>query len=90
MELWIRTQENDLSIVADIIAPTTYDEKNWHLSAYTSKGRYIILGHYESEQRALEVLDEIQVYIKNNIARRNSENGYNDWFSCTVYEMPKE
>ena len=67
MNLWIRTQENSLCKVEDIIEPTCYDNKNWYLSAYTTRGRFVTLGIYESEKKALEVLDEIQGYIKLNI-----------------------
>lgn len=75
MELWIRSQDrkkliqiNNINIV-NIIIKTMY------------KGISITLGNYETEERALEVLNEIQDLI-NDIAD-------NKMVGC-VYEMPKE
>ena len=40
---------------------------------------YELLGTYETKERALEVLDEIQAYINSDVM-----------FNLNVFEMPKE
>lgn len=103
MNLWIRTQGNDLCKVEDIVEPTCYDNKNWHLSAYTSRGRFVTLGIYETEKRALEVLDEINnvKYYKYlaelnfdnfiKVIQKYSEKEKNILLSgMNTYDMPKE
>ncbi len=90
MNLWIRTQENSLCKVEDIVEPTCYDNKNWHLSAYTSRGRFVTLGIYETEKRALEVLGKIQSELENNVIATNNEGYVTMLENIKVYKMPKE
>ena len=61
MKLWIRSQDEDLLIPINDIISVFY------------KGN--ILGQYKSQERALEVLDEIQHYIE---------------YENIIYEMPTE
>lgn len=64
MNLWIKSQDNDLSIIEDIKQPIIHNSGLASLDGYSSKGRYIRLGTYENIGRALEVLDEIQEVLK--------------------------
>lgn len=68
MDLWIRSQNGRLSKVDDIMQPIEdeFDGVNgWVLYAVKQSGAMSILGIYETEERAIEVLDEIQnvIYI---------------------------
>lgn len=87
MDFWIRSQDRkELIPQPTLYAIYSENEK----CAYIGNSMTGHIGKYKTLERALEILDEIQVYIRNNIARRNSESGFNDYFGCTVYEMPKE
>lgn len=73
MDLWIKTQDkktlmkvNRIEVEENYIV--CYEDNNDDLVIY--------MGEYNSEKRALEVLDEIQNYINNNYA--------------DVFEMPEE
>ena len=58
MELWIRSQNKNALVKVEIL-------RNEYrvISAYSGNNR-IVLGEYNSNERALEVLDEIQNIIK--------------------------
>lgn len=59
MTLWIRTQDRtNLTKVERIYVNIDNEVLN-----YTITGECICLGHYETKERALEVLDEIQKKI---------------------------
>ena len=82
MELWIRSQDKDSLIKAEKIK-LIYDylcSKDIQLiHIETDKGR---IGSYSTQERALEVLDEIQE-ILNTFEPKNMAR-------MIVYEMPKE
>lgn len=84
MELWIRSQDKQWLIpVNDIISVF---QKN-----VFCKG--IILGEYKSEERALEILNEIQYHIKHQgESLATSDNGIITGFKyySNVYEMPEK
>lgn len=69
MELWIRSQENGLSEIVDILPVS--DEK---IYGYSINQRLSLLGTYQTKERALEVLDEIEHFIATE---------------SNVYEMPE-
>lgn len=81
MDLWIRTQDkktlmkvNRIEVEENYIV--CYEDDNDDLVIY--------MGEYNSEKRALEVLDEIQKILM-------FEWDYKDKFSmCRVYIMPEE
>ena len=102
MELWIRSQnrENTVKIINQY--GLKYNDKTTIIANYqpdfTDKydGYYEILGKYNSNERALEVLDEIQrkikfMYIFEN-AKLEKESCIEQDLAGTdfnVYEMPK-
>ncbi len=100
MDLWIRSQDK-----RRLIKTTQID--------FTSSGYYgtmdkqysilcqdeVWLGSYETKERALEVLDEIEKRLKNNVYFKESalelKNGFNKLYipyeeSSQVYQMPEE
>ena len=97
MELWIRSQsKEDLIKVSNI---RSYDNE-----ICTDYGYLITLGNYETKERALEILDEIQKLLKPQIILRKGKitgcfeatifresDGYDiKELSTYVYEMPEE
>lgn len=77
--LWVRTQDkkrlinvNEIYIDANVIK-ANYKE-------YYSGCEYVFLGEYSKEERAIEILDEIQEKIEY----------YLDDKLSTIYEMPEE
>ena len=95
--MWVRTQDkmnlinNPLRIYVDLenrIKATMHDE-------------CICLGKYNSKERTIEVLDEIQSYLENNYLSINDMPQHNNGLIAnglilfpnnkqTVYQMPKE
>lgn len=98
MELWIRSQDKEKLIKCNDIAISTDSEDGktigYKIVGYFDKNtEYEDLGIYETKERALEVLDEIQNIFSLNIKNKNYDEA--DLFlkakmldSC--YEMPKE
>lgn len=77
MNLWVRSQDKRiLQKVDNIFLDANYENKR--ISTYD--GESIELGTYETEERALQVLDEIQNYI----LLPNIDN------SAYVYKMPED
>lgn len=75
MELWIRSQ--DKKVLRKVYSLGIYERNNkWHIA----ENLMMDFGVYKSEKRALEVLDEIQIYI----LLPNTDN------SAYVYEMPED
>lgn len=89
MELWIRSQDRkSLKKVSDI----TTHFGNAKFGIYEEM---IPIGYYETEKRALKILDEIQKIIKwcqtdmRNVTIGDVDNLIGS-FEDYVYEMPKE
>ena len=89
MDLWIRSQDKNCLIpINDIIS--VFQKSVFH------KG--IILGQYKSEERALEVLDEIEnfIYTEVNIVNSLYEQADIEVKSkilcnmAKIFEMPEE
>ena len=76
MELWIRSQDKECLMKVNRI---DYDYSAL-MHRIIVNGYQTLSGLYETKERALEVLDEIQRYI----LLPNTDN------STYVYEMPKE
>ena len=101
MDLWIRSQDKEILVKVEYLdyfyKKVHYAneekprEEHHNIGTYISNEQFIILGEYKTEQRALEVLDEIQKKI-------NLINLGHDFGSPMVdlknpsyiYEMPKE
>lgn len=94
MKLWIRTQDKSRLLEAEDIR--IEELKEAHINDFNtievkevSVGAYIIaegimVAKYNSLQRALQVLDEIQTLLFN---KKKSETLVRD---CIVYEFPKD
>ena len=79
MELWIRSQDKRiLQKVNNIFLDANYENKR----IVTYDGDNTELGTYETKERALEVLDEIQKLLK------TAE--LNDDINVIVHQMPKD
>lgn len=96
MELWIRSQDKlDLIKCKSIHIEEIPSSKEVAILCYASGDKYSIVGDYETKERALEVLDEIQEYINNNCEfieeKRHTIMGtYRDVIETSVFQMPKE
>lgn len=89
MDLWIRSQDKERLIKPiDFYIEENIDYVNkssdFNIYALDFTNNDIIIGNYQTKERALEVLDEIQYQI-NAIA--NMEHKF---YIKAVYEMPKE
>jgi gamma-glutamylcyclotransferase (GGCT)/AIG2-like uncharacterized protein YtfP len=89
MELWIRSQNKGALIKVEMLGKT--DET---IHSYNGINK-TVLGTYKSDERALEVLDEIQKYINNNCEfieqKTHTKMGtYTNKIDTYVYEMPEE
>ena len=91
MDLWIRSQNKKILIETEYLdivpGSVLYYKDAWQYNKYiiincTEQGKCVSLGFYKSEERALEVLDEIQLHLVNINDSRDS------YFY--VYEMPVE
>lgn len=104
--MYIRTQDRRSLINLDNIIEIciAYNNSTYSIRAYTTAdhGEYPkLLGLYETEERALEVLDTIvermcniriadsELSIETKIKVISNENKY-DKKSCIVFDMPKE
>lgn len=86
MDLWIRSQDKmDLVKVRDVGINYNYKNQiiaNYAPELYKNGGEYyVLLGTYDSKERALEVLDKIQDLLQ-NVYIPNSNR--------IVYQMPEE
>lgn len=73
MELWIRSQNK--SILTKVNSITSSGYETWVIKGWI-ENEAIDLGKYDTEKRALEVLDEIAMYLVNA--------------NIIVYDMPAE
>ena len=76
MELWIRSQDKECIMKINRV---DYDFSNGEHRIMVN-GYETLVGHYETKQRALEVLDEIQIELSNYVGTTVQ----------VVYEMPQE
>lgn len=93
MDLWIRSQ-NRKELRPN---PKLGIEKDYYIVDRYDFDRAIILGQYATEERALEVLDEIQEYMQvdkdnyegvNKVAYQECAVYKSDYLM--IYKMPKE
>ena len=92
MELWIRSQSKETLVkVNEVYINEAKIKANY--KGYYGGCDYRILGEYKTEERALEVLDDIESLLCGNTRDAglvkgigvNSKNAQN-----LIYEMPKE
>ena len=98
MNLWIRSQDRMNLVQIKQISINYYNKKqiiaNYKPDQYENSGCYYeLLGIYETKERALEVLDEIQNIFSLNLINKSYNEA--DLFLKakmldSVYEMPKE
>ena len=87
MELWIRSQDKTTLIRSYEIYVTEHGKDSYVIRV---KKTSHILGAYNSFERALEVLDEIQTQIATyDYQHRKETSEYLKYESC-IYEMPKD
>ena len=91
MDLWIRSQKG---LILKKINELMVEHKAGENIYFITDGRSCVLGEYETNERALEVLDEIQKYLEkmgttelltDKIGILNGTKHYG-----IVYEMPEE
>ena len=78
MNLWIRSQDKIVLMKVDTLS-LAIDEEGTILGCGTDGNIKGKLANYKTNERALEVLDEIQAYINSDVM-----------FNLNVFEMPKE
>ena len=100
--MWIRTQGKSCLIKCNIINVEIGEQSDDYLiRTLLDNGRTFILACYKSEERALEVLDEIQSYLENNYLSINDMPQHNNGIIANgtvlfsnsaqkIYQMPKE
>lgn len=95
MELWIRSQSKELLMKSPELRYNRKDN-NHSILAYDTLGVYRILGTYETKERAIEVLDEIQYKIKNMYILENCKLPKDSCIEQSlamddfnIYEMPE-
>lgn len=91
MDLWVRSQKG---LILKKINELMVEHKAGENIYFITDGRSCVLGEYETNERALEVLDEIQMHIKKQDTDEllvNSDGiitGQKHY--SRVYEMPEE
>ena len=88
MNLWIRTQDRKKLVLINTLAIA--DDDSGSILGFGIDGHVKVeLGDYDTEERALEVLDEIQELLEPvhiaNISKKEGIIGAN-----ILYEMPEE
>ena len=76
MELWIRTQTNKTLVKVNHIAIRGEDTLVYYGNDL-DLDKYVTLGKYETEKRALEILDEIQKKMTQQFLLKKSINHEN-------------
>lgn len=103
MDLWIRSQD-EINLVKVNQVSINYKNKKQIIANYipdfvgTQGEYYELLGTYDSEERAMEVLNEIfnRLYISVNLKNEsyyNADINIKSEILCNmvkIYEMPKE
>lgn len=94
IELWIRSQSR-LSLVKIVDVCIDYNNQKSIIANFRNLGNnyydYFPLGEYDTEERALEVLDEIEAILMYEQLEKITGNTFikvND--GIAIYEMPKE
>ncbi len=90
MELWIRSQNKDRIVKANAVMVITFQELV-AIHCYMDKEKSVWLGNYETKERALKVLNEIQESQLGNFHYKCPSNvKVSSKEDTIVYEMPQE
>lgn len=90
MELWIRSQDRKKLVKSGYLT-IFLSGANWFIYSDTTTGEPFEIGKYKTEERALEVLNEIQKYINGGCKQYINTGVYHtSKYEYRVYEMPKE
>ena len=95
MDLWIRSQERErLTKPMDLQIVPVNNGTEYAIISFTETAGDITLGLYESKERALEVLDDIEYHLINSSFAKKI-NGLGEVkdiipIHIFIYEMPKE
>lgn len=99
MELWIRSQCKEILLKVDRIGIEEYNN-GYGIVTYERIGtkKEFGIGLYKTKERALEVLDEIQSFMKPKYMAKEIETPITNKkidvevfpYGTIVYEMPKE
>lgn len=101
MELWIRSTAKTNLLQARFLTimdgKTFYKKNEWEYEGYTIcnvtlNGNYELLGTYETKERAIEILDEIQKVIEPRGIVKQDKHGIevNMISVPIVYQMPEK
>lgn len=96
MELWIRSTAKTNLLQARFLTimegKTFYKKNKWEYDGYTicnvANGKYELLGTYETKERAIEVLNEIQNMLYAGLHATN--NNQLAGTTSIVYLMPEK
>lgn len=88
MELWIRSQDKERITKIDEVYYSS-DDYGYYVMCYKDQFTGYKLGKYKSKERALEVLDEIELY-KDKLDEANFLGMTESIFVSSIYIMPKE
>ena len=103
--MWVRSQDRETLAQVDFFDLSEDADGKIEIVVFSKNGLIDTMGIYKTKERALEVLDEIQVYVVGKILIPTDYSGYNfddtspvngsvvmDKIEIlpTVYNMPKE
>ena len=102
MDLWIRSQNRKMMEKAVAVKIAHYKENGKTTNSIVINNDYIF-GEYATEERALEVLDEIQSFLENNYISIDDMPSHSNFpypgyypthistmYRKKVFKMPKE
>ena len=81
MELWVRSQDKDILTIVDDLVIEDESNKICTHKCIGDMQRIYTLGRYTTRERALEVLDDIQMCLFHNDIGSSK---------IAIYELPKE
>ena len=87
MDLWVRSQKG---LILKKINELMVEHKAGENIYFITDGRSCVLGEYETNERALEVLDEIQTQLVTLNYQYLHRGEHFIATESNVYEMPKE
>lgn len=78
MSIWIKTQFGDIAEITFVQHPVLSSPAGagWEIFGMNLTGRFMLLGAYDSEERAKEVAEEIERFITAMYKPSRFEDGY--------------
>ena len=89
MELWIRSQDKKQLLKCEALLIERVGNNRFGIRAFTKNYDFNI-ANYETKERALEVLDEIQQLLKGLYMQYSGTATISTETNQLIYEMPKE